>query len=92
MGTDNTLFWPQPDPDDPSAYPTIGACRAYFELDGAQQAPERIVLNFNDENGATGIENLREDGKAVKFLENGILYILRDGVVYDTLGRVIQER
>ena len=83
MGGNNTLYYPEEDM-------TIGACRAYFELNGSAQAPERIVLNFNDENGATGIENLREDGKAVKFLENGILYILRDGVVYDTLGNKVK--
>ena len=97
MGTDNTLFWPQPDPDDPSAYPTIGACRAYFELEGAAQAPERIVLNFNDNAPAitTSLEDVRgqmEDVRAEKVLRDGVLYILRGGVVYDVLGRVIQER
>jgi hypothetical protein len=97
MGTDNTLFWPQPDPDDPSAYPTIGACRAYFELEGAAQAPERIVLNFNDNAPAitTNLEDVRgqkEDVRVEKVLKDGIMYIRRGGVVYDVLGRVIQER
>jgi len=94
MGADNTLFWPQPDPNDPSAYPTIGACRAYFELDGAAQAPERIVLNFNDNAPAiaTDINSSFTNSSftnCTKFLRNGVLYIRRDGATYDVLGRLV---
>ncbi len=45
LGTENTLYWPKPDGD---TYPSIGACRAYFELGGGQEARE-FVLNFNEE-------------------------------------------
>ena len=49
LGDDNTLYYPQPDtsdPDDPK-YPSIGACRAYFELIDAS-AVRAFVLNFGD--------------------------------------------
>ena len=94
MGANNTLFWPQPDPYDPSAYPTIGACRAYFELDGAAQAPERIVLNFNDNAPAIATElkevrGLKDEVRCEKILRNGVLYILRGNTTYDLLGRLV---
>ena len=96
MGADNSLFWPQPDPNDPSVYPTIGACRAYFELESAAQAPDRIILNFNNNAPAitTDVENVRgqmEDVRCEKVLRDGVLYILRDGIVYDVLGRKISN-
>ncbi len=50
MDADNTLYYPQPDLTDPEnpKYPSIGACRAYFELSNV--APVRaFVLNFDDE-------------------------------------------
>ncbi|MBQ7672755.1 MAG: hypothetical protein IJS49_06735, partial [Paludibacteraceae bacterium] len=50
-------------------------------------APSRILFN---ENGATGIENVEGQEKAVKFIENGQIYIRKDGVVYDAMGRVIR--
>ena len=108
MGADNSLFWPQPDPNDPSVYPTIGACRAYFELESAAQAPDRIILNFNNNAPAitTDVENVRgqmaecpPDGTGgtasaeggTKVLIEDLLYILRDGIVYDVLGRKISN-
>ena len=50
-------------------------------------APARILFN---ENGATGIENVEDQEKAVKFIQNGQIYIRKDGVVYDAMGRVIR--
>ena len=43
----------------------------------------------------TDVKDVRgqmEDVRAEKVLRDGVLYILRGGVVYDVLGRVIQER
>ena len=55
LGASNTLYWPQ-------SGATIGACRAYFELEGltagepgSQQAVRAFVLNFGDESTQTGI-------------------------------------
>ncbi len=50
-------------------------------------APARILFN---ENGATGIENVEGQEKAVKFIQNGQIYIQKNGVVYDAMGRVIR--
>ena len=93
LGADNTFYYP--DGLNPT---TVNALRGYFELKGieagtpAQGAPAlRIVSNLNGENGATGIENFSEEGKAVKFLENGILFILRDGVRYDVMGKIVSN-
>jgi hypothetical protein len=44
LGTQNTLYWPQPDGN---TYPSIGACRAYFELSDGVNARE-FVLNFGE--------------------------------------------
>ena len=64
LGGDNKLYYPQPDLTDPDApkYPSIGACRAYFELsDGA--AARAFVLNFGegDASGIIEISTSRND-------------------------------
>ncbi|MBQ7672203.1 MAG: hypothetical protein IJS49_03910, partial [Paludibacteraceae bacterium] len=50
-------------------------------------APARILFN---ENGATGIENVESQEKAVKFIQNGQIYIQKNGVAYDAMGRVVR--
>ena len=67
------------------------AHKAYLALmenvfDPAFLAP---AILFN-ENNATNIENVEGQEKAVKFIENGQIYIRKDGVVYDAMGRVIR--
>ena len=42
------------------------------------------------ENGATNIQNVEGNEAAVKFIENGKVLILREGVVYDMTGRVVR--
>jgi hypothetical protein len=44
IGTNNTLYWPQPNGN---TYPSIGAFRAYFQLTDGTEARE-FVLNFDD--------------------------------------------
>ena len=56
LGADNTLYWPQPSGD---TNPSIGACRAYFELGGGQQARD-FVLNFDDDHTTRIVDNKRE--------------------------------
>jgi hypothetical protein len=65
-------------------------------LESAAQAPDRIILNFNNNAPAitTDVENVRgqmEDVRCEKVLRDGVLYILRDGIVYDVLGRKISN-
>lgn len=68
---------------------TIPAGKAYLDT-GTAPAPSIIRL-VDDETGATNIWNVEETtDKAVKFIENGKLYILRDGITYDALGRVVR--
>ena len=67
---------------------TNGAHKAYLKV-AKSSAPARYYL-FNGENGATGISELQEGEKASKFLENGRLFILKDGHVYDVTGRAVK--
>ena len=77
---------------------TINAFRGYFELKDIEAgspagAPGlRIISNLNEEATTTSVENLGEDNKAVKVLENGVLYILCDGVRYDVMGKKVSNR
>ena len=67
---------------------TNGAHKAYLAVDELPaSAPERIL--FHD-NSATNIQNVEGNEKAVKFIENGQLYILKNGVVYDAMGKTVR--
>jgi hypothetical protein len=75
---------------DGGAFPNK-AHKAYLALmenvfDPAFLAP---AILFN-ENNATNIENVEGQEKAVKFIQNGQIYIQKNGVVYDAMGRVIR--
>lgn len=75
---------------DGGAFPNK-AHKAYLALmenvfDPAFLAP---AILFN-ENNATNIQNIEGQEKAVKFIQNGQLYIQKNGVVYDAMGRVIR--
>ena len=67
--------------------------KAYLEttsaLTPAVGAPA-IIRIIDEENNATSIERLDGKTDAVKFFENGQIYILREGVVYDALGRIVK--
>ncbi len=65
------------------------ANKAYLAVPTGASAPSHFM--FNEEvNGATNIENIEASDKAVKFIENGRILILRDGITYDALGRKIR--
>ncbi|MBR4546718.1 MAG: hypothetical protein IKO66_01575 [Paludibacteraceae bacterium] len=70
---------------------TNKAHKAYLALLENFLAPEFLApaILFN-ENNATNIENVEGQEKAVKFIENGQIFIRKDGVVYDAMGRVIR--
>ena len=67
---------------------TNGAHKAYLKV-AKSSAPARYYL-FNGENGATGISELQQGEKACKFLENGQIFILKGGHVYDVTGRAVK--
>ena len=74
---------------------SIGANKAYINMgnvpvyDEGDNAPGIRELFMAPEN-ATNIENIKVNEKAIKFFENGQLYIKRDGVIYDVMGRIIR--
>lgn len=68
--------------------------RAYIKMNevsvtAAPSAPSAIRLDL-EENNATSIETIEASEKAVKFIENGQMYILRGGIKYDATGRVVK--
>ncbi len=78
----------------PNGAMTIGACRAYFQLvGGISCAPSRIVTNLDAHNTVTALENALPETERVeesmKLMINGHIYILRDGITYDALGRKV---
>ena len=68
---------------------TVTSTRAYLKMENAGGAPAALRI-IEAENGATAMENLEATEVAVKFVENGKLYILREGVVYDMTGKVVR--
>lgn len=73
----------------------IGANRAYINMDevplyrGASSAPVRVIAISEEANTATALENT--NGESVqKIVENGQVYIIRAGVVYDIIGRIVK--
>ncbi len=56
---------------------------------------DRFMLDINIEKVTTAIDGTNgkatlKDGKAHKFLQNGILYILQNGILYDAQGKRVQ--
>lgn len=81
----------------------VGANRAYLKMNtGADgevpelnavpaSAPERPIIAMPLEpDNATNLEAFEVSEKAVKFIQNGKLFIMREGVVYDATGRVVR--
>lgn len=93
-GNNNYVFgWT--DAADPGFYyinstePTLDAGKAYLHAESLGTAAGRIRI-VEEENNATGIEAAEAKDEAVKFFENGQLFIMRNGVVYDVTGRVVR--
>jgi len=53
LSGNNTLYYPQPTDDN---IPSIGACRAYFQLGDGQYARE-FKLNFGDDSGSADVSS-----------------------------------
>lgn len=73
---------------------TIAPNRAYIDMSAistiapAQGAKRRVIATYNQ---ATGIEDASATfGGPEKIFENGVLYILRDGVKYNATGARVQ--
>ena len=68
---------------------SIPAGKAYLAL-GSNPSGAPALRIIEQEDNATGIQNVEANEKAVKFIENGKLFIQRDGIVYDMTGRVVR--
>lgn len=71
---------------------TLQSGKAYLKVangDVPATAPSLFFV-FDEENNATDIQSIESADKAIKFFEDGKLLIMRDGVVYDALGRIIR--
>ena len=67
---------------------TMPAHKAYLKLSDAQanNAPGFIF----DENVATSLDNLKGVEGTLKFIQDGNIYLLREGVIYDATGRKVR--
>jgi hypothetical protein len=65
--------------------------RSYFELDNAQNLPKRSVISIVKSTPA-GLEEIYNtyQTEAYKMLYNGMIVIVRDGVMYDLMGTRIK--
>ena len=66
---------------------TINSTRAYLHIDGPEitNAPALRIIET-----ATNIENIEANEDAVKFMENGKLYIKKNGVIYNAVGAIVK--
>jgi hypothetical protein len=49
-----------------------------------------IVVDFTTSEIPTGLNDIEDGVKAVKFIENGQLYIIKNGVKYNAQGAVVR--
>ena len=83
LGPDNTLYYPEVDTP-------IKGFRAWFTIHGAA-APVIRRMNIIERTGEATSINLINDAKNDgKYLENGQLIIIRDGVRYNAMGIMIK--
>ena len=69
---------------------SLKAHKAYVVYNG-NAAPKRMRFVFNQEQVVTGMENANADIKAEKILENGVLYIIKNGVRYNVQGQIVNQ-
>ena len=69
---------------------TLGAYKSYIPKSVLPGSPDRIRFIIADGNNTTSIEATKVNESAVKFVENGQLFIKRDDVVYDVMGRIVK--
>ncbi len=72
---------------------TCVANRAYFNfygLDAYAGAPGRYIELPMSPNSGTDINNIEAAEDGVKFIQDGKLYIKKDGVIYNALGQIVR--
>lgn len=94
LGPDQYLYAVSDLPDNQ----TMAALRGYFVLNfpdnsnpsGAPKPRAKVVFNSHETNTATGIEAVSEGAQCTKFIDNGMLYIIRDGKTYNVQGQLVK--
>ncbi|GEM_PF-5633156 len=69
---------------------TLLAHKAYVQYSATSGAPKRMRFVFPQEQMPTGIDETNTADKAQKVMENGTLYIIREGVRYNAAGQRAQ--
>lgn len=71
---------------------TLAAHKAYVVIGGGgSMAPKRLRFVFNNENTATGVENVQSDNvQSTKVLRNGQLIIIRGDKEYNAQGQIVK--
>ena len=69
---------------------SLGANKAYLIVPAGGTGAPSIRFVVEEENNATNISNVEENVDAIKFIQNGQLFIKKNGVVYDMLGTVVR--
>ena len=87
LGQNNVLYWP-------NANGNLLSFRAFFVINtGANNSPirrgmpARIVENHQT---TTDFENVQNNVRSEKVMENGVLYIIKNGVKYNAQGQIVK--
>ena len=87
VGANNTLYWPQTD------NPNLRGFRAHFRIPASgpnsapNNTPARIVLQPNT---TTDMESVQPSVSVQKFIKNGQVYIIKNGVLYNAQGQQVK--
>lgn len=68
---------------------TVAQYKAFFYFEGGLAGAPALRI-IEEENNVTNIQNIEGNEAAVKFIENGKLFIKKNGVVYDAVGTVVR--
>ena len=69
---------------------TIPAAKAYLLVENAQNAPAEMHFVIRNSDDATNIAGIAEEAEVRKILLDGNILIIRDGHIYNTLGRIVK--
>ena len=69
---------------------TLNKGQAYLQIATGELGAPSVIRLVDDENNATSVENIESAEQVHKFFQNGQLFILREGVTYDALGRIFK--
>ena len=68
----------------------LHAHKAYVVLSGSN-VPKRMRFIFQEEQNTTAVDNAEaENTQTIKVIENGALYIIKDGVRYNAQGQIVK--